>query len=226
MEAVLKSAGNEANEVISTNEIEKAKTIEEFLKTGYEWVVKGVPNLFSPIGETAEELNARYESTEEAVRIITRNHIIMSATAGFLTSLGGIVTLPVTVSADMLSVTLIQLRMVAGIAKLGGYDLQDDSVRAFVIACLTGQSVSSVLKDTGITVSEKLAVSGIKKIPAETIKAINQKVGFRMLTKFGESGVINLGKAVPIVGGIVGGGFDAGTTKVIAEVAYKTFIKE
>ena len=46
-----------------------------------------------------------------------------------------------------------------------------------------------------------------------------------MLTKFGESGVINLGKTVPVVGGLVGAGFDAGTTKVIVDIAYKKFIK-
>lgn len=46
-----------------------------------------------------------------------------------------------------------------------------------------------------------------------------------MLTKFGEKGAINIGKAVPVVGGIVGGGFDFATTKIIANNAYKLFIK-
>ena len=225
MEAVLNNAGIKANEITSTNDVEKAKRIEDFLNTGYEWVVKGIPNIFDPIGETAEEMSSKYGSVEEAAKAMMRNHIAMSATTGFLTSCGGIVTLPVTVSADILSVTMIQMRMVAGLARIGGYDLNDDRVRTFVLTCLTGQTVSSMLKDTGINVGEKVAIAGIKKIPAETIRMINQKVGFRMLTKFGESGVINLGKAVPVVGGLVGAGFDAGTTKVIADIAYKTFIK-
>jgi hypothetical protein len=37
------------------------------------------------------------------------------------------------------------------------------------------------------------------------ITKINQKVGFRLLTKFGSKGVINLGKMVPLTGGIIGG---------------------
>ena len=54
---------------------------------------------------------------------------------------------------------------------------------------------------------------------------INQKVGFRLLTKFGTKGIINIGKAVPFVGGVIGGGFDFTETKLIASRAYKMFIK-
>ena len=51
------------------------------------------------------------------------------------------------------------------------------------------------------------------------------KVGFRFLTKFGEKGIINIAKLVPVVGGVIGGGFDLVETKVIANRAYKMFIK-
>ena len=40
----------------------------------------------------------------------------------------------------------------------------------------------------------------VKKIPGKTITAINQKVGFRFVTKFGETGIVNLGKVVPVLG--------------------------
>ncbi|MDD6195444.1 MAG: EcsC family protein, partial [[Clostridium] aminophilum] len=45
------------------------------------------------------------------------------------------------------------------------------------------------------------------------------------LTKFGEKGIINIAKLVPVVGGVIGGGFDLVETKVIANRAYKMFIK-
>ena len=53
---------------------------------------------------------------------------------------------------------------------------------------------------------------------------INQKVGFRLLTKFGTKGLINLGKAIPVVGGVISGGFDFVETKIIADRAYKMFV--
>lgn len=40
------------------------------------------------------------------------------------------------------------------------------------------------------------------------LKEINKKVGFRVITKAGEKGTVNLMKVVPIVGGVVGAGFD------------------
>ena len=50
---------------------------------------------------------------------------------------------------------------------------------------------------------------------------INAKVGFRLITKFGSTGIINLGKLVPGVGAAIGGGLDLAETKVIGNRAYK-----
>ena len=54
---------------------------------------------------------------------------------------------------------------------------------------------------------------------------INQKVGFRLLTKFGEKGAVNLVKMLPLVGGVIGGGIDIVGTKIIANKAYSVFVK-
>ncbi len=63
----------------------------------------------------------------------------------------------------------------------------------------------------------------IKRMPVEIIKQINKKVGFRLVTKFGEKGVINLGKCVPLVGGVIGGAVDAVGTNTIGKTAKKVF---
>jgi hypothetical protein len=70
----------------------------------------------------------------------------------------------------------------------------------------------------------KLTTAAIERLSFETIKAINRAVGFRLVTKFGETGVINLGRAVPIVGGIIGGSFDSVTTNTVGNIARDTFI--
>lgn len=44
------------------------------------------------------------------------------------------------------------------------------------------------------------------------------------MTKFGEKGLINLGKMVPVVGAAINGGLDYTETKVIAKRAYKLFV--
>lgn len=65
----------------------------------------------------------------------------------------------------------------------------------------------------------------VKKIPGKTLTKINQKVGFRFLTKFGEKGLINIGKMIPVVGALISGGFDLAETKIIADRAYKEFME-
>ena len=70
-----------------------------------------------------------------------------------------------------------------------------------------------------------MAVAAIKRIPGKVFVKINQKVGFRFLTKFGEKGLINMGKLVPGVGAAINGGLDFVESKVIAKRAYKMFIE-
>ncbi|MGL6574119.1 EcsC family protein [Aeromonas hydrophila] len=147
-----------------------------------------------------------------------------AGTSGFLTGLGGIITMPVTIPANIASVMYVQIRMIAAIAHIGGHDIKDDRVKTLVYACLTGNAAKDIMKDIGIVVGTKLTTNAIKNISGKTIIEINKKVGFRLLTKFGEKGVINLGKAVPLVGGLIGGSMDSIATNTIGNIARDTFI--
>lgn len=198
--------------------------IENILDSCYDQAINGIPKVSKTIEELADDYAKKHDTKEEAAKALIHGQLAKCSTSGFLTGLSGLITLPVAIPANISSVIYVQLRMIAAIAKLGGYDPRDDQVQTLAYVCLTGQAASAVLKDAGIAIGGKMAVAGIKKIPGEILVAINQKVGFRLLTKFGETGVINLGKAVPVVGGIVGGGFDFATTKIIANNAYKLFI--
>lgn len=107
---------------------------------------------------------------------------------------------------------------------MGGYDTHSDQVQTLVYACLAGISIDQIIKQAGIKFGTKFTTAMVKKIPGTVLTKINQKVGFRFLTKFGEKGIINIAKLVPVVGGVIGGGFDLVETKVIANRAYKMFI--
>lgn len=118
----------------------------------------------------------------------------------------------------------VQMRMIACLAYMGGYDTNSDQVQTLVYACLAGISIDQILKQAGIQFGNKFVMAMVKKIPGEVLTKINQKVGFRFVTKFGTKGIVNIGKAVPVVGGVISGGFDFVETKVIANRAYKMFI--
>jgi hypothetical protein len=54
---------------------------------------------------------------------------------------------------------------------------------------------------------------------------INRAVGFRLITKFGKTGVINLGKGIPLLGSAVGAVFDGVSTNIVGNAAIKTFVE-
>lgn len=192
----------------------------------YNKALDGIPKVSKPIEELAEDYMQKNSSPESAAKEMIKYQIAKCGTSGFISGLGGALTLAVTLPANITSVLYVQLRMVVAIAYMGGFDVQSDQVQTMVYACLTGSAISDVLKQTGIKVGQKIAVSTINKIPGKVLVSINQKVGFRLMTKFGTKGAINLVKLVPVAGGLVGGAIDVGTTKIIADNAYNIFINK
>lgn len=178
--------------------------------------------------DSAEDIAADYlkqnGSLRDKANSLIRWQNAKAGTSGFVTGLGGLITLPVTLPANITSVLYVQIRMIAAIAKMGGYDLKDDRVKSLVFCCLVASSASDVLKQTGIAIGNKLALNAIKNISGATLKQINQKVGFKLFTKFGEKGLVNFGKAIPLLGGVVGALFDVFSTNTIGNVARDTFL--
>lgn len=191
----------------------------------YSKCIQGIPMISSPIEKMADDYLQHNATVEDAAKDMINKQVIKCTTSGFITNLGGIITLPVTIPANVGSVMYVQMRMIACAAYMAGYDVHTDQVQTLVYACLAGVSVMEVAKKAGIKIGQKGLENLIDKIPGKVLIAINQKVGFRMLTKFGETGAINIGKAIPVVGGVIGGGFDFIDTKFIGNRAYNQFIK-
>lgn len=147
-----------------------------------------------------------------------------AGTSGFVTGIGGLLTLPVAVPANISSVLFIQIRMIAAIAIMGEHDPKDDKVQTLIYTCLCGNAAAEILKQSGIQLGNKLVLQAIKKIPGTVLTKINQRVGFRLVTKFGEKGIVNLGKTIPFVGGGVGAIIDTVATNAIGNVARDVFI--
>lgn len=195
------------------------------LNTCYDKCLNGIPKVSPDVKKMAEDYLSKYDTKEEACKAMLKNQITKCTTSGFITGFGGFITLPVSIPANIGSVIYVQMRMIACTAYMGGYDLDCDQTQTFVYACLAGVALNNLIKQAGIKFGVKFANALIKKIPGKVIVAINKKVGFRFLTKFGAKGVVNLGKMIPGVGAIVGGGLDFVETKVIADRAYKWFIE-
>jgi hypothetical protein len=114
--------------------------------------------------------------------------------------------------------------MIAAIAHLRSYRINDERVRSFAFLCLTGSSAAAIVADFGVNLGTKLSMSMLTQISGAILTKINQAVGFRLVAKAGRTGLVNLTKFVPFIGGLVGGGFDAATTRLIGYVAKEIFV--
>jgi hypothetical protein len=167
------------------------------LETCYDRAVKGLPG-----SHTIDELAREYEADVDA---FIRWQISKCALAGFASGLGGLLTLPVAVPADVATNFYVQLRMIAVIAHMRGYDPKSDRVKSLAYACLLGNQAKEIVKDISIEVSRVVAQ--------------------RLVARAAQRGFTQLGRAVPLVGGFVGGTIDGLACKAVAEVA-KSIFKE
>ena len=199
--------------------------IMKLLDSCYEKCLNGIPKVSPSVEKLANDYLKKHRTTEEACRAMLKNQIAKCTTSGVVTGFGGFITMPVAIPANVGSVIYVQMRMIACVAYMADYELDSDQTQTFIYACLAGVAVNGLLKQAGIKFGVKFTNGLIKKIPGKVLTKINQKVGFRFITKFGTKGIVNLGKLLPGVGAIVGGGLDLVETKIIAERAYKWFFE-
>lgn len=208
----------EENKVIFTEE-----DVRKLLDSCYEKCLYGVLQVSPGVEELAKDYLKYHRKKEEACKVMLRSQIAKCATSGFLTSFGGIFTLPVAFPANLASNLYVQMRMIACVAYMNGYELRSEQTQTFVYACLAGVDVKGLVKPTDVKVGAKLTCGVIKKVPAKVLMQINKKVLSRLVARFGSKGILNLGKLLPGVGAVVGGGFDLLEAKEVADRAYKWF---
>lgn len=179
---------------------------------------------FKSAEQVAEEaLKHSKDDREKAIKRIIKNHTTTVSATGFVTGIGGFSTMVVGVPADVTAFYVNATRMVAAVALLRDYDIHSEEVRTAITISLIGAFGTENLAKAGINIANKAAIAALKKVPGRVVININKKVGFRLLTKFGEKGAINLVKVVPFIGGGVGAGVNAVSMRAIAGYALSNF---
>ncbi len=134
------------------------------------------------------------------------------------------ITLPIAIPVGLAASFYIQMHMIAIIAKISRYKPSEDQVKTLAYCCLIGDLCTEPLKKIGIKIGEKLTHKVISSINKETLNTINRFVGTRLITKFGEKGIINLGKGIPFVSGIIGANVDGSSCYASGKAAKKLFL--
>lgn len=155
--------------------------------------------------EVAEAALRGAEGPDAAIDRLVRQHVRLAGAEGFATGLGGLLTLPVALPANVVAFYALGTRLAAAVAHVRGYDLQDARVRAAVLDSLVDAGASLPGAPGGGLVSRTL----LRGLPTPMRMAVNKGVGFRLLGQTGARVAGRLGRFVPVAGGVVGAGADA-----------------
>lgn len=190
----------------------------------YNLAVTGNGSFGNSIQELADEYVERYGRTEKAIDKMVSNQRLKCTATGFVTGLGGLVTLPITIPADLASSLYIEIRMIAAVAAIRGYDINSDEVKTLVYLCIVGNSVGDVLKQAGLkSLTNYSAKVLIPKISNAIAAKVAENVGNKLLLKTSTKVLPKLGKLVPVIGGVVSGAYNYAEVSAYAKVAKNRF---
>jgi hypothetical protein len=155
-----------------------------------------------------------------AISSLIDRHVRAAGVSGFVTNLGGLVTMAVAIPANVTGLALLQCHLVATIAHLQGYDLDDPRVRNAVLACLLGPNTVKELVRSGDLPSGPmgLATSPVHDPALDT--AIAQAVTTEMFGRVGGRRMATtVGRRIPLLGGGVGAVGDGVSTYRVGRYA-------
>jgi len=185
--------------------------------------VDGVGPLKSAREYAADALD-HTTTSEAAVAKIARTTVLRGAIGGFVTSVGGFVTMPVALPLNVTEFYVQATRMVASVAILRGYDIDDPMVRTAVLLTLVGSDADEVLAKAGLATGGGRMVSlATRQLPPAGLLILNKAIAFRLLRGVGEQAFSKLGRGVPLLGGLVGGSIDTWMMKRIVDHAMGEF---
>lgn len=196
------------------------KMVENLLDTGIDG--KGPFDSAAKVASTALTKNGG--DVDKAVDDIVGSHVKLAAAGGFVTSLGGFITLPVSLPANVLGFYLLATRMTAAVASLRGHDITQPQIRTAVLLTLVGADADDLLAKAGMVApAGRLTNLAAQRLPGPALMVVNKAIGFRLLSTAGKKTFSRFGRNVPLVGGVVGASLDGWLLKRISDNARREF---
>jgi hypothetical protein len=160
--------------------------ITSLLNYCYEIALFGVPG-FDSASALAQEHLQEEGTLENRIDSLIKWETAKCGALGLVIGLGGVVTLPISVPADVTTNFYVQFRMIAAIAIMNGYDPHSEKVKTLIMVCMGGNMGKEILKGLSLR---------------------------------------RMGRFIPILGGVIGGGIDASACNLTGRIAKQTFFKE
>lgn len=191
-----------------------------FVRTVLDHAIDGLGPLRSAAASADTRLVDQDGDVEKAIRGLVRMHASLAGVQGFVTNLGGFAALAVSVPANVVGVTVVQCHLVAGIAHLRGYDLEDPRVRNAILACMLGEDAVAELVKKHRLPSSPMALATSPVHDPVLDETLSREVTSELVGRTaGRRAVTLIGRRVPLLGGAVGASSDALATWQIGSYA-------
>ena len=163
---------------------------------------------------------------EAALDTLIRQHVGLAGAQGFLTNLGGLITLPVALPANLAGLAVVQMRMIAAIAHLRGYDVNDRRVRSALTLAMLGEDEVRKQVSSGRLASTPMGIATAPVFDPALEHAVSERVFGDLGTKMaGKHVVVQVAKRIPLVGGGVGAAADGYFTYALGQYARREFVR-
>ncbi|WP_346385355.1 EcsC family protein [Nocardioides sp.] len=191
-----------------------------FVREALRRAIAGVGPLPPAAAAADKQLAEQHGDVDRAVHEVIENHVRYAGAQGLVTNIGGVVTAALTIPTNITGLALIQCRMIAGIAHLRGYDLEDPRVRNAILTCLLGRDTVDTLVKKKKLPAPPMALATAPAHDPDLDRIISAEVASDLITKVaGKRLAVVVGRRVPVVGGIVGMGVDGYATWRIGRYA-------
>jgi hypothetical protein len=191
-----------------------------FVRVALDRAIEGVGPLAPAAVAADKQLEEQRGNVDRAIHEVIENNVRIAGAQGFATNVGGLVTMAVTIPANVTGLALIQCRMVAGIAHLRGHDLADPRVRNAILMLLLGEEQVDELVRKKKLPTTPMALATAPAHDPSVGAAISAVVATDIISRIaGKRLATTVARRVPVVGGVVGAGADGYVTWKIGRYA-------
>ena len=196
------------------------------LRRVLEVAIDGYGRLPGAKATAARQLQNHGGSVDAAVDAIVDFHIRLASAQGFVTNLGGIGVIAVSLPANLAGVAMVQIRMVAAIAHLRGYDLADNNVRTALVMCLLGEERIAQQIADGRLPTSPMAVATAPMFDPDLDRRVAEEVVGDLAGRIGGKNLaLAVTKRVPLVGGGIGAVVDGLSTAQVGRYAKSELVR-
>lgn len=168
----------------------------------------------------AKHLQKHGGSVEDAIDSVVAHHVRLASAQGFVTNIGGVAALPVAIPANLAGIAVVQVRMVAALAHLRGYDVGSLQVRTALVMCLLGDEEVAKRIGDGSLPTSPMAIATAPVFDAALDRQVAEAVLADLMSRIGGKNLaLVVTRRVPLLGGGVGAVVDGLATRQIGAYA-------